>query len=101
MRALEVIEGTGQSILAYRKGERVERNFNIIKIGLDLSREELVRNINSRVEMMMQAGLLEEVRSLVTYRDLNALQTVGYAELFDHIEGKLSLDETSSFPYPS
>ena len=93
MRALEVIEGTGQSILTYRKGERVERNFKIIKIGLDLSREELVRNINSRVQMMMQAGLLEEVRSLVPYRDLNALQTVGYAELFDHIEGKLSLNE--------
>ena len=93
MRALEVIEGTGQSILAYRKGERVERNFNIIKIGLDLPREELVRNINSRVQMMMQAGLLEEVRPLVPYRDLNALQTVGYAELFDHIEGKLSLNE--------
>ena len=93
MRALEVIEGTGQSILTYRKGERVERNFKIIKIGLDLPREELVRNINSRVQMMMQAGLLEEVRSLVPYRDLNALQTVGYAELFDHIEGKLSLSE--------
>ena len=93
MRALEVIEATGQSILSFRKGEKTKRDFNIVKIGLELPREELVRNINTRVDKMMEAGLLEEVKALVPNKDLNALQTVGYAELFDHLEGKLSVTE--------
>lgn len=93
MRALEVIEGTGQSVVTFRKGEKANRDFRIIKFGLELPREELVRNIDSRVDQMMQAGLLDEVKSLMPYRQLNALQTVGYAELFDYLDGKINLAE--------
>lgn len=93
MRALEVLYATGKSITEFRKNETAERDFNIIKIGLELSREELYRNINDRVDVMMQAGLLDEVKSLLPYRDYNALQTVGYKELFDYLDGKISLDE--------
>src|SRR5204862_3229553 len=75
MRALEVIETTGQSILNYRKGEKVKRNFNIIKIGLELPKEELHRNINSRVDKMLERGLAEEVKNLLPQKHLNALQT--------------------------
>jgi len=93
MRALEVMESTRQSILAFQKGEKIERDFNIIKIGLELSKEELYRNIHSRVDAMMAAGLPEEVKQLMPFRKLNALQTVGYAELFDYLDGKLSLEK--------
>lgn len=93
MRALEVIEATGRSILSFQKGEKVKRDFNIIKIGLELPREELVRNINTRVDQMMEVGLLDEVKNLVSFKSLNALQTVGYAELFEHLEGRSTLAE--------
>jgi tRNA dimethylallyltransferase len=63
------------------------------KIGLYLPKEELHEHINRRVDKMMEAGLLEEVRRLLPYRALNALQTVGYSELFDHLDGKLSLEQ--------
>ena len=91
MRALEVVESTGQSILAFRKNKKTERPFNIIKIGLELPKEELYVNINSRVDKMLQEGLMEEVCSLNGYRDVNALQTVGYSEIFEHLDGKISL----------
>jgi tRNA dimethylallyltransferase len=93
MRALEVIEATGQSVLSFRKGVRAERSFQISKIGLELPREELYSRINARVDIMMKMGLLDEVKALLSFKHLNALQTVGYAELFDHLDGKLSLDE--------
>jgi tRNA dimethylallyltransferase len=93
MRALEIKEATGKSILDLRKGEKAERNFNIVKIGIELLKEELHRNIHTRVDKMMEAGLLEEVKSLLPYKDLNALQTVGYAEFFDYLDGKISLDQ--------
>lgn len=93
MRALEVMEATGQSILSFRKGEKAKRDFNIIRIGLELHREELIRNINARVDKMMEAGLLDEVKQLLPFKKLNALQTVGYAELFDHLDGKMTLPE--------
>jgi len=91
MRALEVIESTGQSILSFRKNKKAERPFNIIKIGLELPKEELHENINSRVDKMLQDGLVEEVSSLKDYCDVNALQTVGYSEIFEHLDGKTSL----------
>jgi len=91
MRALEVVESTGQSILSFRKNKKTERPFNIIKIGLELPKEELYVNINSRVDKMLQEGLVEEVSSLKGYRDVNALQTVGYSEIFEHLDGKMSL----------
>lgn len=92
MRALEVVEATGHSIFDFRKGEATIRDFNIVRIGLELPREELYQCINARVDDMMQAGLLEEVKSLIPYRHLNALQTVGYAELFDYMDGHVTLE---------
>jgi len=83
MRALEVLYATGQSIMVYRTAKKAERPFRIIKIGLELPKEELHARIQQRVDQMMEDGLLEEVRSLVPYRSHNALQTVGYKELFD------------------
>ncbi|HEY5969728.1 MAG TPA: tRNA (adenosine(37)-N6)-dimethylallyltransferase MiaA, partial [Chitinophagaceae bacterium] len=91
MRALEVIESTGKSILAFRKNKKAERPFNIIKIGLELPKEELHANINSRVDKMLQDGLVEEVSSLKDFRDVNALQTVGYSEIYEHLDGRMSL----------
>lgn len=93
MRALEVMEATGQSILSFRKGEKTKRDFNVMKIGMELPKEELIRNINARVNKMMEAGILDEVKQLLPYKNLNALQTVGYAELFEHLEGKMTLPE--------
>jgi len=92
MRALEVVEGTGQSVLSFRKGEKAKRDFEIIKIGLELPKAELHRNIHTRVDQMMEAGLVNEVRSLLPSRNLNALQTVGYSELFDYLNGKIRIE---------
>lgn len=91
MRALEVIEATGKSILQFRTGKKAERDFNIIKIGLELPRNEIHRNINTRVDKMMEQGLLNEVKSLAEFKHINALQTVGYAELFEYLDEKISL----------
>ena len=93
MRALEVIESTGRSILDFQKKEKVKRNFNIVKIGLELSKEELHQNINIRVDKMIALGLIEEVSQLIPFRNLNALQTVGYSEMFEFIDGKTSLEK--------
>jgi tRNA dimethylallyltransferase len=93
MRALEVFESTGQTIFSYRKKENTERPFNIIKVGLELPKEQLHHNIHTRVDQMMDAGLLEEVKALEQYKNFNALQTVGYKELFDYFDEKLSLAE--------
>ncbi len=91
MRALEFVEATEQSITTYRSGKKEERPFKVIIIGLEMPRELLNERINSRVDMMMESGLLEEATILFPSRHLNALQTVGYQELFDHFEGKTSL----------
>ena len=93
MRALEIKEATGRSILELRSGNKVKRDFNIIKIGLELPKEELHRNIHVRIDEMIEAGLVEEVRSLSSYKDLNALQTVGYTEIFDFLDGKITLEK--------
>ncbi len=93
MRALEVMESTGQSIFSFRKGKPVKRDFNIVKIGLELPKEELHRNINTRIDRMMENGLLDEVKKIIPYKNLNALQTVGYSELFDYLDKKKSLEE--------
>lgn len=87
MRALEIKETTGKSILELRSGNKIKRDFKIIKIGLELPKEELHKNINTRVDKMMESGLVEEVKSLNSFRHLNALQTVGYAEIFDYLDG--------------
>ena len=93
MRALEVFYATGQSIMVYRTKKKIERPFRIIKIGLEISKEQLHHNINARVDQMMQEGLLKEVEFLLPYRNHNALQTVGYREIFEHMDGKCSLEE--------
>lgn len=97
MRALEVFKTTGQSILHFRKGNKTERGFDVVKIALQLPKEDLHRNINTRVEKMMEEGLLEEVRSLIYYQHLNALQTVGYKELFKYFNGETGLDSAIEF----
>ncbi len=91
MRALEVKRSTGRSLFSFHGQAGVKRDFNIIKIGLNLPREQLYAQINQRVDMMMEAGLLDEVRALLPFKDLNALQTVAYRELFDQLAGHLSL----------
>lgn len=93
LRALEVFKATGKSILEFRKKTKVKRDFTTIKIGLNLPKSMLHHNINNRVDKMMEAGLLEEVRSLIPYQHLNALQTVGYKELFTHFNSEISLAE--------
>jgi len=90
IRALEVIEATGQSILDFQRGSKTTRDFNIIKIALELPRDVLYNRINQRVDTMLQEGLEAEVRSLQPWQHLNALQTVGYAELFDYFNGKMT-----------
>lgn len=91
MRALEVVLATGRSVLHFRTGEKKQRDFSVIKIALELPREELYRNINHRVDLMMEAGLLEEVKGLYPHHHLNALQTVGYKELFQYLDSEADL----------
>lgn len=93
IRALEIIITTGETFSSYRTGEKKERNFNIIKIGVELEREELYKRINTRVDIMMKQGLLEEATSLYPLRGHSALQTVGYREFFDYIDNKTTLEE--------
>jgi len=91
MRALEVKSATGFSIRSFQKKISRQRPFNTIKIGLELPREELYANINYRVNQMIQDGLIEEVKSLAAYAELNALQTVGYSEIFEYLNGNYDL----------
>jgi tRNA dimethylallyltransferase len=93
LRALEVKLSTGKSIIEFRTQQKKQRPFNIIKIGLELPKEQLYKNINSRVDAMMKAGFLDEVKKLVPYKKLNALQTVGYRELFGQLIGDLTLED--------
>jgi len=91
LRALEVKLSTGNSILEFQSGKKTKRHFEIRNINLEIPREQLYKNINHRVDEMMDAGLLKEAESLFPFKHLNALQTVGYKELFDYFEGKYSL----------
>lgn len=93
MRALEVVNSTGKSITAYRNNVKKERPFNIVKIGIDISKPQLHKNIATRVDEMITEGLVEEVGSLYPYKNINALQTVGYKEIFDYLDKKVSLPE--------
>ena len=93
IRALEVCLSCGQPYSDFRREQIIPRPFNCIKIMLNRARPELYNRINQRVDWMIQNGLLEEARQLYPLKKLNALQTVGYKELFDHIEGKFSLVE--------
>jgi tRNA dimethylallyltransferase len=91
IRGLEVVLSTGQKLSSFLTATKKSRPFNIIKIGLNTNRTLLYEQINHRVDLMMEAGLLAEVKSLLSLRQYNALNTVGYSELFDHLEGKIDL----------
>ncbi len=91
IHALEICYMTGRTYTSFRTQRRKERPFRLIKIGLIREREELYDRINRRVDLMMEEGLLEEARSLWTYRHLNSLNTVGYKELFKYLEGEWEL----------
>ena len=94
IRALEVCLYTGQPFSSFKTRSIKDRDFEIVKIGLQRPREELYARINARVEKMMDEGLEAEAQSLLPYRDLPALQTVGYREMFDYFDGKQDLETT-------
>ncbi|HXH19488.1 MAG TPA: tRNA (adenosine(37)-N6)-dimethylallyltransferase MiaA [Chitinophagales bacterium] len=91
LRALEVCRISGKPFSSFHKSRRHERDFQVIKIGLTMERNELYERINHRVDEMMKRGLLEEVRQLIPYKGIHALQTVGYRELFDYFDGNTDL----------
>ena len=93
MRALEVCITTGRPYSEQRVGKVAERPFNIVKVGTDMPRDVLYERINRRVDMMVEQGLVAEAMAMYPKRHLNALQTVGYRELFEHFDGNCSLDE--------
>lgn len=93
LRAVEVCMQMGQPYSSLRTGERRERNFNIVKVGIEWDRETLYDRINRRVDMMIDEGLEAEAREVYHLRHLNSLQTVGYREMFDYFDGKISRDE--------
>jgi tRNA dimethylallyltransferase len=92
IRALEVHESTGKPFSSFRTSTLNKRPFNIVKLGLDMPREKLYNRINIRVDTMVKNGLIEEVAALVSYRQHNALNTVGYSELFAYFDGKTDAD---------
>src|SRR5690606_35533619 len=93
IRALEVYESSGVPYSAWRKNQTRPRPFKQLVIGLEMDRSALYQRIDQRVDEMINQGLLQEVSSLLHYRDKPALKTVGYAELFDYLDGKYTLDE--------
>lgn len=93
VHALEICLMTGKTYTSFRRSEKKARPFSIIKIGLNRDRSELYHRINLRVDAMMSEGLLDEVRSLMPFKETNALNTVGYKELFDYFDGRWSLEE--------
>lgn len=93
MRALEVSRGTGLKFSSFRIKKKVERPFKTIKIGLYRDREELYQRIDLRMDQMIEAGLFDEADALFGKRTLNALQTVGYSEIFGYLEGKYDREE--------
>ena len=92
-RAVEICLWTGRPYSSFKPNTPAQRDFEIEKVGLIRPREELYKRIDARVVQMMDEGLLDEVRSLLPFRDCTALQTVGYTELFDYLDGKTTLDE--------
>ena len=93
IRALEIIRQTGKTVTSFRTNPKKKRDFKIKKFVLIRDREELIQRINQRVDIMVGEGLIEEARELYPFRDLNALNTVGYKELFKYFDSKISLEE--------
>lgn len=92
IRALEICIGTGKPYTSFLKKKEIARDFKSIKVGLTADREVIYDRINRRVDTMISEGLIDEANALYEYRDLNALQTVGYKELFSHFSGDADLD---------
>ncbi|HEY9221566.1 MAG TPA: tRNA (adenosine(37)-N6)-dimethylallyltransferase MiaA [Lutibacter sp.] len=92
IRALEICIGTGKPYSSFKNKDKTKRNFIPIKIGLTADREIMYDRINKRVDLMLQEGLLDEAKKLYPHKELNALQTVGYRELFDYFDGKCTLE---------
>jgi tRNA dimethylallyltransferase len=93
IRGLEFYLSTGTKLSAHLTNNKKVRSFNILKIGLNMDRAALYNRINMRVDKMMEAGLLNEVQGLLPFRKYNALNTVGYSELFTHLDGEITLKE--------
>lgn len=93
LRALEVCIATGKPYSGQRSGRRAERDFNVVKVGIEIPREELYERINRRVDIMMEDGLEAEARGLYHLKELNSLNTVGYRELFTYFDGESTLEE--------
>ena len=93
VHGLEICLMTGKTYTSFRKREKKQRPFRIVKIGLNREREELYNRINQRVDQMMAEGLLEEAKSLYPMRQMNALNTVGYKEMFAYLDGTWTLEE--------
>lgn len=93
LKALEVSLQTGKPYSSFLSATRKKRPFEIVRVALDMDRELLYQRINQRVEAMMEAGLLEEVKSLLPLREYSAMKTVGYRELFKYLDGYISLAE--------
>lgn len=92
IHALEICYMTGKTYTSFRTGNRKERPFNIIKIGLKREREELYERINKRVDMMINEGLVDEVKSVYQFKNQNSLNTVGYKEIIQYLDGNCTLD---------
>ena len=93
IHALEICYQTGKTYTSFRTQAKKERPFHIVKIGLNCERDILYNRINARVDEMMEKGLMKEAESLYAFRQQNALNTVGYKELFDYMDGRWSLEE--------
>ena len=94
VRALEVIYSSGQKYSAQRKGFKNDLDCEIIRFSIQWERKKLYERINQRVDNMLTEGLLDEVKSVIQFRNLKSLNTVGYKELFDYFDGKMTLDES-------
>ncbi|MCB0450546.1 MAG: tRNA (adenosine(37)-N6)-dimethylallyltransferase MiaA [Confluentibacter sp.] len=92
IRALEICLGTGKPYSSFLNKKSTSRNFKTITVGLTAERETIYKRINQRVDLMMQTGLLDEIKKLSPHKNLNALNTVGYKELFNYLEGEWTLD---------
>ena len=93
IRALEIYRTTGKPYSSFLKAKPANRNFETLYIGLTAERQVIYQRINKRVDIMLENGLLQEVQQLIPHKDLNALQTVGYRELFQYFEGKITLEK--------
>lgn len=93
IHALEICLSTGKTYTSFRTNTKKERNFRIIKIGLNRDRDELYSRIDKRVDLMIENGLIEEAKQMYPHKELNSLNTVGYKELFNYFDGKCTLDE--------